>query len=182
MCRFFNKCITLFIFIFLIFSLTDAQVDEYVMKAVAIEKLARYIEWPSEASLGDTNVEFTITVIGKDPFNGVLEEIYSKRKIKNHNVIIKYVEDIKDIESSHLIFISGTVKKNVEQIIEYVKGRPTLLMGETYGYTEKGIHIRVFLENDRMKIEINEKCTIESGIKISSMILKLANIVNPLRK
>ena len=63
-----------------------AQLDEYkvkAVKAVYLEKLTRFIEWPKSSGMSDTSTPFVVAVIGENPFGSILEKAYAKQKVKN---------------------------------------------------------------------------------------------------
>jgi hypothetical protein len=169
-----------FLFVWFIFILVDAQVDEYTMKAVAIKKLSRYIEWPGDTSIRKTESVFTILILGKDPFDGTLEKIYRHKTIKNRLVIIRHASSSKDadISACDILYLSASVASKLDPIIKRLNGKPVLLMGETAGYAERGVHIRVYIENNRIKFDINRQEATRCGIQISSKVLNLARIVS----
>lgn len=168
----------LFLFIMVLVIDGYSQVDEYIMKAVAIEKLSRYIEWPADTAHSVSDSFFTITVLGKDPFNGILERLYADKLIKNRKVKIRYISSPDDISSPRILYISGSFRKSIGQIIRRMSGKPVLLMGDTPGYAHKGVHMRVYIKKSKIQFEINREEYVRSGLKISSRLLGLAEIVN----
>ena len=74
-----------------------SQSTESEMKAVAFQKLSLFIDWPGKA-FEKNDKEFIIAVIGKNPFENKLEEIYKNVRIKDRPVRIEYFRDVKQIE------------------------------------------------------------------------------------
>ncbi|MCP4111057.1 MAG: YfiR family protein [Desulfobacteraceae bacterium] len=58
------------------------QLSDEVLKAAWLERFSRFVEWPEESGINDVSKPFVITVIGKNPFGKVLNQLYSTRKIK----------------------------------------------------------------------------------------------------
>ncbi len=52
-----------------------------------------------------------------------------------------------------------------------------LLVGENDGFAERGAHANFYFERNRLRFEINARATRESGLGVSSELLKLARIV-----
>ncbi len=75
-----------------------AAEDEFTVKAIFLEKLTQFIDWPSESAMEDTSRLFVLGVIGDSPFGTILEDIYSHQKIKNRRVEIRYLSSIEEIE------------------------------------------------------------------------------------
>ncbi len=156
------------------------QVEEYKMKAVAIEKISKFIEWPNESETLDTTKEFIISVIGENPFGNLLEEIYKEYNIKNLKAKIEYVSDISENSKCHLLFISESENKRLEEIISYTKNRAILTMSETDGFASRGVLINLFISGNKIRFEINETGMDAAGFKVSYLILRIAKIIYPL--
>ncbi|MFC1852189.1 YfiR family protein, partial [candidate division CSSED10-310 bacterium] len=82
-----------------------SQVNEYMIKAVAIEQVSRFLEWPPDAETEPSPHFFIIALYGENPFGSILEEIYATRKIKERKVKIQYVSKPEDIENCQVLFI-----------------------------------------------------------------------------
>jgi len=65
-----------------------ADLPEYEVKAVFLERFTRFVEWPDMDPVENPLKNFVIGVIGKNPYGDLLERIYSERKIKDRKVEI----------------------------------------------------------------------------------------------
>lgn len=155
-----------------------SQSDEYLMKAIAMEQLSRFIEWPSEAFDSNPSTPFIIAVIGKNPFGKKLEEAYTDHHIKKRTVKIVYIEKIEQLEDCHILFVSSSKKKELSKIVDTLKGTPILTVADTHGYAESGILANFFIEDNKLRFEINEKGMEEAGLNVSFLLIKVAKIVN----
>ena len=152
----------------------EAQSREYLIKAAYIEKFARFIEWPAK-SIGE---EFIITILGRDHFNGALEAIAQKYKIKSLPLKIKYISDISEIEPCQMLFISQSRKNTLNEILFYTKDKPILTLSETENYCEKGIHINFYYtEKETIHFEVNPARLKKSGFKVDMYLIDLGKII-----
>lgn len=157
------------------------QEPEYQIKAVFLEHLTRFIEWPDSSGVSDTSTPFIVTVIGENPFGSILEEIYAKQKIKNKKVEIRHVSTPDDLADCHILFISSSNKNILPVILSRTMNKPILTISDTEGFAQKKVLINFYLSGNKIKFEINEKAVHESGLAMSYMLLNLARIVNPAR-
>jgi len=169
--------VSLFLFLFLPV-VTLAQESEYNVKAVLLERLTRFIEWPEESTVNDTSQSFILGIIGKNPFGSILEQVYSNQKIKDKKVEIRYISKIKKIPGCHLLFISQSEKKALSKILSFTRGKPILTIGDTKNYAEEGVLINFYFVENKTRFEINESEAQKSGLFISYRLLNLAKIVN----
>ena len=158
-----------------------AHESEYQIKAVFLEQFTRFIEWPKQSGTPDAIQPFTIAVIGQNPFDTLLEDIYIHRKIQDRAVNIQYFSSPDEIKDCHILFISKTNKQQLSEILSYTQNKPILTIGDTEGFAQQGVLINFYLTEDNVKFEINEKGFHQSGLNVSYILLNLAKIVHPLR-
>lgn len=167
--------IILAIFLLLVNLSFTGQPDEYVIKAVLIEKISSFVEWPEEKT--PDNNTFTIGIINNHRFGNILEKTYENRKILGMKLIVKFIEEDLEINNCDAIFIPRVNKEKLADILDFVKKKPILTISDTKGYAEKGIHINFYTEENNIRFEINEKSVKESGLKMNHLLLSLAKIV-----
>lgn len=157
-----------------------AQTDmpEYGVKAAFLERFTRFVDWPEPAT-DDKNKSkfFVIAVIGKNPFNSILEQLYSNRKIKNKPVKIMYISEPEEIPDCHILFISESMKNKLGEILAVTGKKPILTVGDTKGFAEKKVHINLYVENEEFPFEINGKAVRESGLSMDYRLLEFAKVV-----
>lgn len=153
-------------------------VDEYTLKAIWLGKFSHFIDWP-EKSVNKSDT-LCIGVYDSDPFNGLLDAIYLNRPIEGKPVKIQHIKNIEEINDVHILFIPSNNTKLLKAIIVQARQKSILLVGDSNGYAEKGIHINFFLTEERVRFEINESSIRDSGFFVSYRLLNIAKIVEPI--
>ncbi len=169
----------------LLFLLTDAalcQFEEYELKAVYLERITRFLEWPDEAKGFLAQDTFVIGVLGENPFGNILTDLYAERPIKNRNVKVRYLSQLREIEGCDLLFISQSMSEELPQVLEITAKKPIVTVGDTEGFSERGVLVNFFIEKNKLRFEINEQGLREADIMIDSLLLKVSKIVNPLEQ
>ena len=179
--------ITGFIISFLLFhagmgsspSFADQPIDqnEYILKSVFLERFCRFIEWPSEAGLGTGNAPFIIGVIGDSALNSILADVYARQSIKEKRVRIRHLTSVDEIHTCHLLFIAETDHEILKAIINNASNFPVLTVADSSGYGSYGVHINMFVEHEQIRFEINSGAFKKSGLSVSSLLLKVAKLV-----
>lgn len=154
------------------------QHSEYIMKAVFFEKFSRFIEWPADMS--NPNEPFVVTVLGDNPFNNILEDIYATQKIKNRKVIVNYVNKLGNVKSTHILFIANSEKAHLTEILSYTKDKPILTISDTDGFAKQGVLINYYIEENKIRFEINETAVKKSGLYISFRLMQTGKVINPI--
>ena len=148
------------------------QPSEYQVKAAFLYNFANFVEWPEEA-LSDTTT-LIIGVLGKDPFEAALTR-FEKQKVKGRSLRIVQSERLQDLPFCHMLFINSTEEKNLTQVFRYLEGKPTLTVGEVEQFARRGGIINFVIKDKKVRFEINRAKAVESGLKLSSKLLKPAD-------
>jgi len=186
--------ILLFLVLSLFVTINEAQADaessrEYKIKSGFIYNFIKYIDWPEKKlSTEKDDDPIVIGVIGVSPFNGALEPI-TKKKIKNKKLAIRYFpgfeqagkkysdKDTENLRNCHVLFVSASEKKYIENIIKLVTDSNVLTISDTDGFVETGGIINFVTEKKKIRFSINLDAAKRSEIVIPTTILKIAKKV-----
>jgi hypothetical protein len=150
---------------------------EYAIKAAYLYQFARYVEWPPNAFTSDTS-PLIIGVLGTDPFGGILDEIARSKRIDGHPIIVHRFSSMADYKPCHILFIGASVSQAEKAAaIEKARGSSVLLVGEEPGFADEGGMINFFMDENKIRFEINAENAKQDRLKISSKLLSLAKIV-----
>lgn len=160
--------------------LTQLMEDEYTMKSVFFAGLSRFVTWPENSRIEDKSKPFIIGVIGENPFGKILDNVYieQKRKINDKRVETRYISELGNIPGCHILFISSSCKNYLSDILAITGDKPILTIGDTKGYAEKGVLINLFIEQRKIRFEINEAVFHKAQLRVDSLLLRAAKIVN----
>ena len=151
---------------------------EYAIKAAYLYQFGRYVEWPAQA-FADERAPLVIGVLGADPFGNLLEEIARTKRIEGRPIVIRRFTSAADCTFCHILFVCASVDSESKTLIlQKVRGNPTLLVGEEPGFAERGGTINFFLDENKIRFEINTEVARRDQLKISSKLLSLAKIVS----
>jgi hypothetical protein len=156
--------------------------SEYLVKAGFIYNFAKFVEWPSTA-FAEPDSPIVIGVLGTDPFGDIINHVVEGKKIGARGFVIrrfkwsKELKESKDFKECRILFVSSSEKLRFEEIVEAVKGLPILTVGEAPGFAERGGMIRLMLEDNRVRFEVNVDAAHDGNLNISSRLLTLARII-----
>jgi len=159
-----------------IYSAPSAATEASKIKAAFIEKLTRFIEWPTDQS-SPKDQSFSICIIGKDTLDGALDQLAEITQVKGKPLAIHYLRRVEDINNCNALFISATMSSQLPAVLKHIKQRPILTIGDTTGYAAQGVMVNFFVDKGRLRFEINSQAANEAGIMVGSRVLKLARIV-----
>lgn len=150
--------------------------SEYELKAAFLFNFANYVEWPPRVA-ADTGDTFVIGVYGDDPFGSVLDQTVSGKAVNGRRVEIKRFSSVRDLKPCHILFISSSENGRTGRILNATKDWHVLTVGETDRFARNGGIIGFFLDNKKVRFEINPDEAHKARMTISSKLLKLARVV-----
>lgn len=151
------------------------RLSEYQVKAAFLGKFAYYVEWPKEAFATD-DAPLIIGILGRDPFGEQLDQLTENATVGGHPLQLERFARVEEVEACHILFISRSEKRRLSAILEAV-GSGVLTVSELEWFAQSGGMIRLGIEAERIRFEINPEAARRAGLKISSRLLKLARIV-----
>ena len=144
--------------------------QEYQIKAAYLYNFLKYVEWPKPI-----HRTFMICVAGQNPFGAVLDGLTKNERVRGNPVKTEVILGFEP--GCDIIFTPRT--SNIPAYLQGAAGMPILTVGETPRFGEQGGIVNFFLENGKVRFEINRNAAERVGIRISSRLLQLARIVDP---
>ena len=150
--------------------------SEYQVKAVFLLNFLKYVEWPA-AAYPTANTPFKIVHAGEDRFAPDFAAFVKSKTIDHRAVALKHSGDSDDWQRCHILFVSGGERRNVRNILSAVKGRPVLTVGESDNFIAEGGMINFVMKDNKVRVHINLVAAEKAGLKISSRLLGVADVV-----
>jgi hypothetical protein len=176
--NFLKHLFTVFLILLALNTCSFGQSRESLVKAGYVEKFTHFVQWPEKNGNDDPADNFVLAVIGKNTFGKNLEDLFSKTTIKENPVRIKYITSVDEIKNCLILFISGSEKNNLEKILNYTTGKPILTISDSKGFGMNGVIINMFSDGNYIRYEVNRNTLEKSGLKINSLLLNHAVIIN----
>lgn len=150
---------------------------EYEVKAAFLFNFAKFIEWPPN-SFASPQTPMALCVLGKDPFEQILDDTLRGRAIGNRPLEARRLRDISEARHCHMVFVSSSVSPRLAEIIESLRGANVLLVGDSNGFAASGGTIQFTMEGDLVRFTINIDAVNRAGLMFSSKLRALARIVH----
>ena len=154
--------------------LSAQSAPEYQSKIVLMDKLTRFVEWPSA---GSSDRAFVLAVLGRTPFGEDLEGYFALHALKYRPVTIRYLRQAEDLGDIDLLFICASERPRLAQDLEQVKGRQVLTVADSEGFVRAGVMVGFVRLNGKITFEVNPAAIHEAGIRVRPDFLQLAKIV-----
>jgi hypothetical protein len=150
---------------------------EYQVKAAFLLNFVKFIEWPPEV-FPNEKAPITLCVFGHDPFGSALDDIIRGRTVNNRAVLVRRINEKRDLKSCQLVFVSAAEDKRLPEVLNNLKDTSAIVVGEGEGFAEHGGGIQFFLEDNRLRFAVNVDAVQRARLRVSSKLLALARIVH----
>ncbi|MGZ0017982.1 YfiR family protein [Nitrosomonas sp. wSCUT-2] len=154
------------------FLYAEEQPSEYRLKVAFLYNFAAYTTWPNPP---DRNL--TLCIHGEDPFGQNLQHLHGK-KINEHDILIKYTRNIIDLTDCHMVFITQSVIKDVDDIIKQLQGMPILTIADSPGAGRRGVVLNMAIKEGKVTFEANIAMAGKNRLNLSSQLLRFASEVH----
>jgi YfiR/HmsC-like len=149
--------------------------NEYQVKAAFLYNFVKFVDWPSSA-FTSPNQPLAICVYGRDPFGTTLEDALLGKTIGERRIALVRATQFQELVGCHVVFVSASEDEPTADLAARLRGRPVLLVGESYGFAASGGIIQFTIKANRVHFVINPDAADRAGLKISSKLLALAKI------
>ena len=154
------------------FAQTPSRADQ--VKAVFLFNFTRFVDWPP-ADLGATGEPFIIGVLGPNPFGAYLQAVVSGESVGSHPILIKEFSTVASVSNCHILFVNTTA---VAPVVRSLRNRSILTVGNQENFASAGGMVRFFLQNNKIRLQINLKAARQAHLAISSKLLRIADVIN----
>ena len=144
---------------------------EYQVKAAMLYNFAKFVEWPTESLPGDSRITFCIA--GKTPLNGSIQPMQGK-PVKGRTVSIRQINRSEDVASCQILFIPQTEQARMSAYLQQAALNSILTVSDLERFTASGGMIGFFVEENKVRFEINLEAAQKRRLQISSHLLNLA--------
>ncbi|HEX3531342.1 MAG TPA: YfiR family protein [Thermoanaerobaculia bacterium] len=156
------------------------QSGERDLKAAFLYNFAKFVEWP-QAAFPEPTTPVTLCVLGDDAVGASLEMVVKGEKLNDRRLVVRLLRDPQATQGCHVLFV-GPEKGRLPEILAPLRGTGVLTVGGAADFLDRGGMIRLFLEQNRVRFDINLDAAEQSHLKLSSKLLRLARAVNPQRQ
>ena len=144
------------------------EVSEVQVKAAFLLNFARFVEWPEAP-----NGPFTLCLAAADTFVESVRDSLRGQSVAGHELQIRQLQSGDSPVDCHVIFVGLADAVGAAELLRRVEG-PVLTVGETLQFLRDGGMIRVFVEQSKVRFEIDQHAATAAGLKVSSHLLRLS--------
>lgn len=140
---------------------------ETKVKAAYIFNFTKFVEW-----IGFSGDILNICVLGESAIANVLEDYAARNTGRQFNV----KHGLDDLTQCQVLYIDQS-EKNLLELLAKIRGAEVLSVSDAENFAKNGGIIGFYIDDGKLKLEINQKVADAAHLKISSKLMEVARIV-----
>jgi len=141
-----------------------------LVKAGFLVKFPEFVQWPEAASHGPVR----LCILGPSDLLAPLRAVALYVRYRGEPPSVREIDRAQDAAECQLVFIPGDRAAELGRLLKVLAGHPVLTVGDTPGFAERGVHINLYTENERVRFEINRAALEASSLTASFRLLEMA--------
>jgi hypothetical protein len=152
-------------------SSTDTSLPQ--VKAAFVFNFIKLVSWP-DRRFDDANAPVRVCVTRGDEMLEPLRQSISGKLVGSHP--IEVVQADENLAPCHVLYLGRQASERYAALMASVSGKAVLLVDEGNAFTWPDGMIRLFLEQSRVRFELNLEAVERSGLKVDPRLIRLARI------
>lgn len=157
-------------------SVPQTNMQQYEAKAKFLAAMPGFVEWPA-LTFKSPAATLQVCVHGDFPFGTSLAELARNETVNGHRMEVKWARKEQDLAGCQLLFVSHSVAKRYEKVLEAVKNSTTLTIGEEAEFLNAGGMMSLSASQSGLQFDVNLDAVRDGHLKLSSQLLALARHV-----
>jgi hypothetical protein len=150
--------------------------DEYEVRAAMYVNILRLVDWPA-GKLSDPAEPLVIGVADQAEMARALEALArSAGAPASRKIVVRRLAGPDGASECLSVFVGGQDRKRIGNILGSLAGSPVLTVGEDERFMSAGGMVGLVLRDDKVQIEVNLDLARQSGLVISSRLLRIATV------
>lgn len=152
--------------------------EDYRVKAVFLYNFTQFVEWPPTAFQSSAD-SLIVGILGEDPFGKHLEEVIEGENSMDRPLVLRRFDTAEEVSGCHVLFINLPMREETFQILHDLQGSSVLTVSDQSGFLEAGGMIQLNSLDNKIHFQINPVASNAANLKISSKLLRVAEVVTP---
>jgi hypothetical protein len=156
------------------FSQTSA--DEYKLKAMYLRMIPSFVEWPPSVGNG-RKAAFQMCTVGYYSFGTRLAMEVQSVTVGGRKIELHLLRRGQELDGCEMVFFGDSEVKHYAEILELLKGKSVLTVGEGEDFLEAGGMVALNFKNDKLQMEVNLGVARKANLKLDARLLAMAKRV-----
>ncbi|MBV8061946.1 MAG: YfiR family protein [Nevskia sp.] len=151
------------------------DVLEQRVKSAFLFNFAKFVSWPPGKLAGGAST-IVFCLLERDTLAPALDEALSGKTIDDHPLQLRRVARVEDFRGCHVAYLGAMDPARLPAALAGLDGGGVLTVYEADGAQHDGV-VRFYLDERKVRFEINEAAAQREGLQLSSRLLSVASVV-----
>lgn len=152
------------------------RAPEEDVKAAFLYNFAQLVEWPSDSPQRN-KASLNLGVWADKERSRRVARIVQGKQVDGRPIVVRVMHDIGALQDCQILLIPSSVSGDTAEVLDAVRDSPILTVGESESFSASGGIILFKIVDDRVRFEINIESATRSRLRVSSKLLRVAEIV-----
>ncbi len=148
---------------------------ENQVKAAFLFNFARFVQWP-EVRLAEPGVPLQLCIWDAPDFATTLRAIVADKKAAQRHIAVREVSAQEQLFGCHIAYLGKLMPNELGLALAHIQGLNILSVHENEAAVPGGV-IRFYLDDRRLRFEINIMAARQENLTLSSKLLAVARLV-----
>jgi hypothetical protein len=150
---------------------TEAEIT-----AAFIINFARFTDWPTQTFV-NAFTPISVGVIGAEDVRVALDSFAGGKQLDGRRVEIHQIGSVNEARLCQVVYVGAAKGTLPSDLAKAAREASILTIGKTDDFLIHGGMIRLFVENAKMRFDVNLRATNLAKIRLSSRLLALAHSI-----
>jgi len=155
---------------------TSSTLSQAQLGAAFVFNFAKFTEWPSQA-FSDSAAPLTVCFLGAEEVRSAFQEISAGKAVNGRPVLVRDVKSAGEVLDCRVVYMDSANSALFSGVLKNARQRCGLVIGTSDDFLARGGIIKLLVENNRMRFDVNIGAAGRAKIRLSSKLLALARSV-----
>jgi hypothetical protein len=155
----------------------QGELSDSQLRAAFLFRFGQYVSWPKGSDGASPTSPFVIGVFEDPTLLKDLGRMVSGRQIEGRTIEVRAMDAVENLDGLAVAFLRTDDQLRIARAMREARIKGILTVGDADGFAERGGMINFFREDNKLRFEVNMEATGQSGLRLSSQLLRLARIV-----
>ena len=89
----------------------------------------------------------------------------------------RFAADVEPRDAAHVVFVSESERGRLPALLKDLERAQVLTVGDSEGYGVAGVMVNLYVDDRRVRFEVNQQAVTRAGLKLSAQMLGVARLV-----
>jgi hypothetical protein len=146
------------------------------VQAAYLFNFVRFVEWPDSA-FASTTAPVRICVLGQSDFVDVATASINGKSVGEREVVVESTQDVLGSRGCHILYVDPSRREDEDEVLSTYGRHSVLTVSDSDDFAERGGVANFVTVDDKVRFVINKNAADAAGLKISSRLLRIAQVV-----